>query len=135
MKARKTTTLLLPLALLAGSPAVAGEETYNTHCAVCHQVDGSGLPGAFPPLAGSDYLLEDPVRAVDGVLHGVSGPIRVSGELYNAVMPPMPYLSDEDVAAAVTYTLNAWGNDGGEVTPEQVATRRDEGGPVEGQDE
>lgn len=132
---KKSITLMLLLTLLASGPIVAGEEAYNTHCAVCHQVDGTGLPGAFPPLAGADYLLEDPERAIDIVLHGMSGPVRVSGELYNAVMPPMAYLSDEDVAAAVTYALNAWGNEGGEVTPDQVAARRSEGGPVKGEDE
>lgn len=132
-----TCLLLAPLfgAALAGGQALAGEAAYNTHCAVCHQADGEGLPNAFPPLAGADYLLADKTRAIDIVVHGMTGPVRVSGELYNSIMPPMSYLSDEDIAHALTYALNAWGNDGGKVTAEQVAARRTEGEPVVGEDE
>lgn len=118
----------------------AGEAGYKSYCQSCHQPDGSGMAGVFPPLAGSDYLLEDPERAIGIVLQGLSGPIEVNGNTYNAVMPHLAYLSDEQIADVLTYVLNAWGNDGGYVSVEQVAAGREqvagtagaEGGPHPG---
>ena len=101
-----------------------GQTLYETHCVACHQVSGEGLPGAFPPLAESDYLLENPLRAINIVLNGLSGPITVNGQEYNAVMPGLAYLNDEQIADIVNYTLNAWGNEGGSVTTLQVAEAR-----------
>jgi nitrite reductase (NO-forming)/hydroxylamine reductase len=102
-------------------PGLAGFQTY---CAACHQPDGQGMAGAFPPLAGSDYLLADPSRAVSAVLEGVSGTIEVNGVTYESIMPHLNYLDDEQIAAIVTYVLNAWGNDGGSVTAQQVSAAR-----------
>ncbi len=66
-----------------------GEATYAKTCAACHQPTCLGLPGAFPPLAGSEWVKEsDPTRIIRIVLHGVGGPIRVNGTLFNGVMPP-----------------------------------------------
>ncbi|PIQ63559.1 MAG: nitrite reductase, copper-containing [Bacteroidetes bacterium CG12_big_fil_rev_8_21_14_0_65_60_17] len=104
-------------------PMVAGERIYTSNCAACHQPQGQGLPGAFPPLAGSDYLLADPLRAVDIVVHGRSGEILVNGETYNGVMPAVR-LSDAEVAAVVTYVLNSWGNNGPEISPVDVTKVR-----------
>ena len=132
----QTLTAKVIIAFLVVAPAFATADgaAYNTHCAACHQASGTGVPGAFPPLAGSDYLVADPTRAIDIVLHGMSGPVEVSGTVYNGVMPPMAYLSNEDVAAALNHALNSWGNDAGTVTPQQVAERRRKGGPVKGED-
>jgi nitrite reductase (NO-forming) / hydroxylamine reductase len=102
----------------------AGREGYASFCQACHQADGQGMGTVFPPLAQADYLLADKERAVDIVLQGLSGPIVVNGREYNAVMPHLGYLSDQQIADIVSYTLNAWGNDGGYVSPEQVAARR-----------
>ena len=107
----------------------AGKSVYETHCIACHQASGTGLPGAFPPLAGADYLLEDPDRAAMIVLSGKSGPITVNGTDYNAVMPNFSYLSDEEIANLLTYALNSWGNDGGSIAPAQVTALR--GGQAE----
>jgi len=101
-----------------------GGNLYSTNCTACHQAQGQGLGGAFPPLAGSDYFADDPLRIVDTVLNGLSGPITVNGEEYNALMPAMGYLSDEDVADIATFVLNSWGNGGGEVQAAQVAAMR-----------
>jgi len=106
-----------------------GEGLYKTHCSGCHQANGQGLTGAFPPLAGSDYLLADRQRAIATVLQGRSGPIAVNGKDYNAVMPGMGYLSDQEVADIVTFALNSWGNEGGPVTAEEVGTVRGGVGP------
>jgi nitrite reductase (NO-forming) len=100
-----------------------GKRIYDQNCLACHQPNGKGIPGAFPPLAGSDYLLANPKRAIDILLKGLSGKITVSGKDFNGVMPAVQ-LSDESVANVLTYVLNTWGNNGGEITPGQVASKR-----------
>lgn len=110
-------------ALASADPVVRGEAVFGQSCAVCHQANGEGLPGVFPPLARSDYLLADPGRAVGVVLHGLVGPVTVNGVAYESAMPPMP-LADADVAAVLTYVLQAWGNRGPAVTAETVARIR-----------
>jgi nitrite reductase (NO-forming) len=99
----------------------AGAVLYQGTCSVCHQANGQGLTGVFPPLAGADYLLEDPARAIETVLNGLSGPITVNGTAYNSVMPPMSQHTDDEVANILTYALNSWSNVGGRITADQVA--------------
>ena len=106
----------------------SGEKLFSAHCAACHQASGQGLAGAFPPLAGSDYLAGGSGLAVQAVLNGLSGPITVNGTEYNAVMPNLSYLSDSDVANIVTFVMNSWDNPGGEVSSGEVAAAR--GGEV-----
>ncbi len=101
-----------------------GEKLFVANCAACHQANGQGLPGAFPPLADSDYIASDPMKAVHAVLNGLSGPITVNGQDYNAVMPNLSYISDSDVADIVTYVINSFGNKGGEINAAQVASAR-----------
>jgi nitrite reductase (NO-forming)/hydroxylamine reductase len=103
-----------------------GAKVYQTYCQACHQASGEGMAGAFPPLAGSNYLLKDPLVGVRAVLEGVSGEIVVNNQKFNSVMPHLNYLKDEQVADVVTYVLNSWGNDGGVVVPAQVASLRAE---------
>lgn len=100
-----------------------GERLYQRNCMACHQENGKGLPGAFPPLAGSDYLLSDPKRSIDVLLDGLSGEITVNGVGYNGVMPAVS-LDDQSVANVLTYVLNTWNNNGGEITAEEVAEHR-----------
>jgi nitrite reductase (NO-forming)/hydroxylamine reductase len=101
-----------------------GKTVYDTVCLACHQADGKGLPGAFPPLAGSDYLLGDKDRAIGVVISGLQGEVVVNGAKFNSVMPAMVQLSDQDIADALTYAMNSWGNAGGPVTVPQVAAVR-----------
>ncbi|HEY0940298.1 MAG TPA: cytochrome D1 domain-containing protein [Steroidobacter sp.] len=103
----------------------AGQKVFATACSACHQDTGQGLAGAFPPLAGSDYLLENPQRAVEVVLKGLQGEIVVSGVKYNSVMPAMPQLSDQEIADVLTYALNSWGNKGGSINPTEVTAARE----------
>jgi nitrite reductase (NO-forming)/hydroxylamine reductase len=103
-----------------------GAKVFQTYCQACHQADGKGMPGAFPPLAASDYLLKDPQRGIRAVIEGVSGEIVVNNQKFNSVMPHLNYLSDQQVADALTYVLNSWGNAGGVIVPDQVATVRAE---------
>ena len=102
-----------------------GREIYNQVCAACHQPDGAGIPGVFPPLAKSDYLNADAVRAARSVVKGLSGKITVNGAEYNGVMPAMN-LSDEEVANVMTYVYASWENSGAEVAPADVAKVRAE---------
>jgi nitrite reductase (NO-forming)/hydroxylamine reductase len=108
------------------SPAqiAAGKAVYETACLACHQADGKGLPGAFPPLAGSDYLLGNKDRAVGVVVNGLQGEVVVNNVKFNSVMPAMTQLSDQEIADALTFALNSWGNAGGAIAASQVAAER-----------
>ena len=101
-----------------------GEALYGKYCVGCHQPNGKGLPGAFPPLAGSDYMLNDKARAADAVVNGLSGKIKVSGAEYNNTMPNFGYLKDREIADVLNYALNSWGNDGGGVAVGVVTQAR-----------
>jgi nitrite reductase (NO-forming) len=102
----------------------AGQALFAGTCSTCHQANGAGLPGVFPPLAKSDWLAANPKRAVDVVLHGLTGPVKVNGQDYNSVMPPMDQLTDDEVANILTSVLGSWGNAGGKVSKTEVAERR-----------
>ncbi len=106
------------------SQMAAGKKVYETYCAACHQITGTGLAGAFPPLAESDYLMADKTRAINTVLGGLKGEITVNGKTFNSVMPNLAYLSDEQVANVVTYVMNSWGNEGFVTSTAEVAAAR-----------
>ncbi len=112
-----------PKAASAEERILFGQRVYERNCLACHQAEGQGLTGAFPPLAGSDYLLNDPKHAIEVLLDGLQGEIQVNGVTYNGVMPAVR-LSDEEVANVLTYVLNSWGNDGGVIEPSDVASYR-----------
>lgn len=96
-----------------------GKVVYAQNCQACHQADGEGMPGAFPPVRNSDYIQNDVDKAIQAVAHGLEGPITVNGERYNNPMPKLG-LSNEKIANVMTYILNEMDNGGGEVTVEQV---------------
>ena len=101
-----------------------GKQVFMQTCFVCHQPEGQGIPGQIPPLAKSDFLMADKVRAIRGVLQGQSGEMVVNGKTYNGIMVPLNYLTDEQVANALTYVLNSWGNTGDQITQAEVAKVR-----------
>jgi len=102
-----------------------GKAAYLANCAACHQPEGQGLTGAFPPLAGADWLAEQPVsRAIEVILKGLSGPLTVNGKDYNGVMPAMSHLSDADVASILEYVYASWGNSSQAVSAADVAAIR-----------
>ena len=109
----------------------SGEGLYGTHCGACHQANGQGLAGAFPPLAKSDYLMKDRTRAIATVIEGRSGEITVNKVKYNAVMPGMGHLSDDDIAAILTYVTNTWGNEASAFSVDEVGKVREETGLVD----
>lgn len=96
-----------------------GKTIFNQNCAACHQPDGKGVKGAFPPLAGSDWLNKDKAQAISAVKNGLTGEIRVNGEVYNGVMPALG-LSNEDIANVLTYVYHSWGNSKKIVKPSEV---------------
>jgi mono/diheme cytochrome c family protein len=101
----------------------AGKALFTTICAACHQPTGQGIPSRFPPLARSDFLNSNKERAIGVLLHGLQGELVVNGMKFNNSMPLLP-LSDEQIAAALTFVYNSFGNSGKDVTPEEVKTVR-----------
>jgi len=100
-----------------------GQSVYNNNCFACHQITGLGLPNAFPPLANSDYLNADANRAIEIVIKGHTGQIRVNGKKYNSVMTAQ-VLNDEEIANALTFVYNSWGNSKKDITTEMVTKVR-----------
>ncbi|RZA20239.1 MAG: nitrite reductase, copper-containing [Lysobacteraceae bacterium] len=111
-------------ALTVPEQVEAGKALFAGTCSTCHQPDGKGMEGVFPPLAGSDYIKADPKRVPQVILHGLVGPVKVNGKDYNSNMPPMSQLTDDEVANISTYVLNSWGNPGGKVTKAEAAAMR-----------
>jgi glucose/arabinose dehydrogenase/mono/diheme cytochrome c family protein len=107
---------------------LSGKLHYTTTCMPCHQADGLGQPAVAPPLVDSDYVNGSDQRLVKIVLGGLMGPVTVDGEEWNLVMPPLiyhPTLSDENLAAVLTYVRREWGHTADPVSPETVALQRD----------
>lgn len=101
-----------------------GAEIYNWYCGACHQRDGKGDSGRFPPLAGVDWVTGDAKRLISVVLNGMEGPIEVNGETYNSAMPQHSFLTDEQISDVLTYIRSNFGNDAPAITPEQVTEVR-----------
>jgi mono/diheme cytochrome c family protein len=101
-----------------------GAEVFAT-CSACHQANGQGVPGAFPPLAGSEWVNGKGDIPIAIVLHGLQGPITVKGQKYNGVMAPWgTTFNDDQIAAVVTYIRSQWGNKAPAVTKADVARVR-----------
>jgi mono/diheme cytochrome c family protein len=103
-----------------------GKAVFENVCALCHGPDGMGKPNQAPPLAGSEWAQGSPNRVIRIPLLGLAGPIQVKGQEWNLVMTPFNILSDEDLAAVLTYVRQSWGNKASAITPEQVKAVRAE---------
>ncbi len=118
----------LPVVIAARPDPAAqadGQRVYSQTCSACHQPTGLGLPGAFPPLAGSEWVTGDKGRLVRIILHGMTGVVTVAGEEYEGMMPPWGgALGDAEIAAVSTYVRSSWGNKGDAVTAAEVAAIR-----------
>ena len=98
-----------------------GSEIYYDFCVTCHMEQGEGVPKTFPPLAKSDYLMENREESIRGIKFGQSGELIVNGETYNSVMAPLG-LEDEEIADVMNFILNSWGNSSKDmVITEEVA--------------
>jgi cytochrome c553 len=125
---RRPTTLASLTLLVAPCLAQDGGQLYTTYCSACHGSDGRGASeGQFPPLAGSPWLHGTPERAIKAILHGLQGPVEVDGTTYNLAMPPQgAVLSDDQLAAILSFVRSSWGNEAGRVEPSTVAKVRRE---------
>lgn len=99
-----------------------GGGLYKKKCAVCHHKNGTGKGKNFPPLAKSDYLLNNREASIKGVKYGFKEPLTVNGKVYKKAMKPVK-LSDGEIADILNFVLNSWGNSGNAmITEEEVAT-------------
>lgn len=106
--------------------SVDGAQIYSSRCASCHQANGQGVSGVFPPLDGTDWVTGDKGRIIRILLHGMQGAVEVQGVTYNGVMPAWGnQLSDEEIAAVITHVRQEWSNDATEVTADEVQRVRD----------
>ncbi len=115
----------------AGGSHDRGKAVYENVCALCHNPDGAGKPEQAPPFIKSEWVLGPPNRMIRIPLAGLTGPVTVNGKEYSG-LPSMPAmgaaLSDEDLAAVLSYIRQSWGNNGSDITPEQVKAVRDQVG-------
>lgn len=113
-----------PGATMAAASAAGGNgaKIFATNCSSCHQSDGKGVVGSFPPLVGNPTVNGDPKTVIHIVKYGLTGKISVAGHDYNGMMPPWgTQLSNADIADVVTYVRGSWGNTGSPVTEADVA--------------
>jgi mono/diheme cytochrome c family protein len=96
---------------MAEAGAADGLKVFQDTCIACHQEDGMGKPGEFPPLAANPdlFLSSDFVAVV--ALNGIEGPLEVEGQSLDKAMPPFDFLTDQEIAAVVDYVRSTWGND------------------------
>jgi mono/diheme cytochrome c family protein len=102
-----------------------GKTVYENVCALCHNTDGNGKPGQAPPFVGSEWVTGSPTRMIHIPLTGLSGPLSVAGKEWNLAMPAMgAALSDEDLAATLTYIRATFGNKASAISSDQVKAVR-----------
>lgn len=111
----------------AVDPIAEGQKQFAT-CAACHQPTGQGVPGTFPPLAGSEWVKGSDERVIRILLNGLSGEVKVAGNTYNNAMPafgPGGYnWSDEKISYVLTFIRHSWGNTAEPISPERVSEIR-----------
>jgi len=110
------------------SPRDRGKKIFSANCQTCHQANGLGVAGQYPPLAGSEFTTGGSRRPAMIVLKGLQGPVTVKGQKFGtAVMQPWDKtLTDQKIADVLTYERSEWGNSASAVTGEQVAALRKE---------
>lgn len=119
-------TTAVPASEVETGPA-DGATIFRARCVACHQSEGQGVPGSFPPLAASEWVVaDDPAVPVAIVHDGLSGEINVAGSTFNGTMPPFgATLSAEEIAAVLTYVRGEWGNAAEPIEPELVEHHSD----------
>lgn len=117
------------LADLAPAPAAAagtadGKQVFTANCVACHQAGGTGLPGVFPPLDGSEWVTGKERVLANILLHGINGELTVKGTTYKGSMPSFQQLGDAELAAVATYVRSSWSNQAAPVKAEVFAAER-----------
>jgi mono/diheme cytochrome c family protein len=123
---RRTVTDLIARPKAAGAAAAAdGKALFTANCVACHQATGTGVPGVFPPLDGSEWVKADGRVVINILLHGIEGEIKVKDTVYKGSMPSFgDKFSDDEVAAVATYIRSHWSNSADAVNAGQVAAER-----------
>jgi mono/diheme cytochrome c family protein len=126
-------SVLVAVATATSSPMIeaqgsTGADLYAANCAGCHQANGEGIPGTFPPLADNPNAT-DPDHVATVITEGLTGKIEVLGETYDSAMPPIAGLSDGDVDALVAHVVELAG--GGTAPPVDPTGPTDPSGPTE----
>ena len=117
---------MLPLLLLLSAPLGlhgAGADLYRIQCSACHGPEGKGIPGVFPPLAGSDFLRDHREQALRAPMEGLQEPIVVNGAKYQAQMPAVA-LRDEQMVELYDFIFTAWGNQLPRTSKEEISVAR-----------
>lgn len=110
----------------ASGAKVDGAALFATACVACHQATGAGLPGVFPPLAGSEWVNGKEATLAAIVLHGINGSINVEGASFTGAMPAFKVqFSDEQLAAVLSHIRAQWGNAGAPVSAAAVGAVRE----------
>ncbi len=116
------------IAAATPDPKVVGKRLYSQNCVVCHQATGLGIAGQFPPLAASEWVLSEGSHADNQLvllmLNGHQGSMQVKDQSYNNAMPQWKQLSDDQIAAILTYIRSDWGNNAPVIDPAFVAQIR-----------
>lgn len=119
-----TSRLLTPSQDEIAQSVARGKDVYITQCMGCHQANGEGLSGVYPPLAGSDHLTKNQDKSIAIILNGQNEEITVNGTKYSVPMPALNSLTDQEVADVLNYMGQSWGNQFNVVTPAQVKSKR-----------
>jgi mono/diheme cytochrome c family protein len=101
-----------------------GKEVYQINCLACHQADGSGVPNLNPTLVKTKWVLGSKSVLIQQILEGSQGKVEIDGETFNNAMPPLPHLTDQQIADVITYVRNSFGNKASAATPAEVKTVR-----------
>lgn len=121
---RTVTALRPPVPVAGAAPAVDGKQVYGSKCAACHQATGQGVAGVFPPLAGAEWVMGDEAVLINILLHGVNGELVVKGVPYKGAMPAWKSMSDDELAAVMSYIRSDWGNQAPAITAASVKAQR-----------
>ena len=120
----KRTVADLAGAASSAAGVVDGKKVFAANCVACHQATGKGLPGVFPPLDGSEWVIGEGRVIANILLHGINGELEVMGVVYKGAMPAFKQLSDLELAAVTTYVRAEWSNKAGPITPQLFEAER-----------
>lgn len=123
----KLITLIIVFVFLQPLPKDSmerGKKLYDLYCMSCHMPDGTGVPRLNPPLSKTSWVLGDKKRIISVVLNGLDEQVEIDGEVYQNVMAPHDFMTDQEVADVLTYVRNSFGNKASPVTPAEVKTVR-----------
>ena len=115
---------IVPLTPEQTTLAEQGRVIYSTLCAACHQPHGFGLDGLAPPLVDSEWVLGNPDIPARIILHGMAGAVKVGPRTWNLAMPPLPHLTDEQIAGVLTFMRREWDHNAPPVETAAVAAVR-----------